>query len=117
MNFEYLKNNNDFEKLYELEREHIINEDGQQGWMFSVVVDGLVKTIFLPDAGGRYYEGSLYPRNHGRYWTSCRYYNTYNDWERSYSKYAYTSGSVTSYVFMNTDGCRANAFSVRCVQE
>ena len=107
----------EFEKLYELEREHIINEDGQQGWMFSVVVDGLVKTIFLPDAGARYYEGSLYPRNHGRYWTSCRYYNTYNDWKRSYSKYACNFGSVTSSVFMNTDGCRANAFSVRCVQE
>ena len=95
------------------------NASGQYGFNFNINSMSDEKAFFLPAAGGRYYEGSAYPRNHGRYWSSMRYYNMYNDWERGNSIYLYLSSNTSSNTatLINTDGSRAMAFSVRCVHE
>lgn len=82
------------------------NENGQPGYWFSGAISytETVPQVFFPAAGDRVYSGDAYNRGKsGFYWSS-----------RPYS-YAY-------YLYFNRGGvdmrneCRANGFSVRCVQ-
>lgn len=68
----------------------------------------LVPNVFLPAAGVRNYNGKAeYRGSSGYYWSSGPY-------ENGYSKYIYLSDN---YGPIYTDGYRAYAMSIRCVQE
>jgi uncharacterized protein (TIGR02145 family) len=77
-----------------------------------VVTEGSGKSVFLPAAGYRYYNGTLVIiGTYGAYWSSTFYNTIYT--------YAYSLFFYSGYVYGGSyDGrIKANGYSVRCVSE
>ena len=100
----------ELEELYQNQSYSVTNAAGQLGCWFSgaIIYNEEIPQVFLPLAGYREYSGYAYWRGqYGRYWSSTPYSDLYG---------AYHIIFASGHTVMG-DYCRAEGYSVRCVQE